>query len=427
MRIKLSGPNKEIVYGKKSFEKKGILYVTENNFQSPPFSDESSIKAIKAIKKIQNSLSDSTFFLELFAYENFSLWWLMYPQLFYKFQNTIDFVTNFSNFIDKFNPQKVRMNDSFTEINLIKQICHNKNIPFTYSKFPFFMFKIKKNLKKFSRNYGSSFLFNTKTKERKKIFFSKKNSIPSLKNKIVFVAGSGYHRKIFDPITRKTQSREHIIQNLMELIKYKKSIMGIHVWSDIREKNISLRERLTSKFQWIPVEILLKIKNKNQKEFLIDYQKLISSKKFQEFIKFNDISLWESLESTFEKMKFAPYLPFWISLIDSLTLLFSIEKPKVIFIPYETGPVSLSFIIAAKRNNVKTIGIQHGFIHKFHKNYSHETFASEKNPYGFPLPNNLLLYGKITKKLLEEKGYPSQILIPFGNPDFFNLDSIEKA
>jgi len=418
---------KKIIYGKKSLAEGDILFVSENDFQSPPFSDESSYLAIQTIKKIQNSLLDLTPITELFSNEKYSLWWLIYPQIFYHLETKINFVTNFSKFLDKSLPQRVIILDDFNEIDLIKQICIKKKISFKFSQLAYFKFKMKKNFLKFRRKYGTHLIFNKKGKERKKLFFSKVVTIPSLENKILFVAGPGYRRKIFDHTTGKIKSGEYIIQDIIKLIEDKKSIIGIDLWSNIQENNDSLKERLSSNVFWIPIEALVEVKNKNQKNFLNKYNHIISSDKFRLLLKFEGIFLWKSLEGTFEKLKYSPYIPYWISLIDSLNILFSNQKPQAIFLPYETGPTALAFIIASRKNNVKTIGVQHGFIHKFHKSYSHENFATDENLFGFPLPNKILLYGNITKKLLEEKDYPTKILIPFGNPTFFNLETIKKA
>jgi CDP-glycerol glycerophosphotransferase (TagB/SpsB family) len=113
-------------------------------------------------------------------------------------------------------------------------------------------------------------------------------------------------------------------------------------------------------------------------------------------------------------------------LIESLNELFSIQKPKAVVLLFETGPISLGFINVCKKYNITTIGLQHGMITKFHKNYCHNKFRTPKEPYEFPLPNKLLLHGNITKKILEENNYPTDRLISIGNPAYFNLDKKEK-
>jgi len=136
--------------------------------------------------------------------------------------------------------------------------------------------------------------------------------------------------------------------------------------------------------------------------------------------------LWGQLEDVFRKMEQSPYIPYWLKLVDSITQSFSSEKPKAIFLPYETGPLALAFIIAASSLGIKTIGIQHGIITEYESAYSHQKIASKDFPLGFIIPNKLLLFGKITKEILIQNNYPEERLEIFGNPIFFHLEKIMK-
>jgi len=101
------------------------------------------------------------------------------------------------------------------------------------------------------------------------------------------------------------------------------------------------------------------------------------------------------------------------------------NQPKVIFLPYETGPYALSLIITAKLFKIKTIGITHGLIAKYIPMYSHFNCKTSDNPLGHPIPDTTLVFGEFAKNILLENGYPEDTVEVFGNPAFFNLSKIE--
>ena len=75
---------------------------------------------------------------------------------------------------------------------------------------------------------------------------------------------------------------------------------------------------------------------------------------------------------------------------------------------------------------IRTFGIQHGHIYPYNPMYSYGEIISKSNPYGFPIPNYLLLYGNVTKNILIANGYLKDNLITFGNPSLFNLNKFKS-
>ena len=63
-------------------------------------------------------------------------------------------------------------------------------------------------------------------------------------------------------------------------------------------------------------------------------------------------------------MTYSHSFPFFLNLLDSFDELFSKFKPKTIFLLYETGPLVLPIIIAAKKYKIKTVGFAHSIIPK---------------------------------------------------------------
>jgi len=415
-----------IIYGKKSYQQKNKIYVNEGDFLSPLLEHKTDALALNEINRISRESINGKSIPQLFSYENFSIWWFIYSPLIVPFMRAINFVTHFIEFVERENPEKIFIQNDFDTLDLIQQICDSRHINLNYSRINFMKFKIRKELWRTIRKYGARKISKTKLKQRKDLFHNKKKSVPEITDRIIFAVPSDYHRSVFDPIEGKEKNGEWIIQNIINLLEDKK-IVCIDLPSDLRESNKNLEERLSSEISWFPVEVIFSKNPKLPHNFLKKYNSIISSKQFRDLFEFKGISLWKQLENIFVKMNDPFYLPFWLELTESLKNFFQKNKPKVIFLPYEYGPLALSFIIGAKENKIKTIGISHASIYENIYGYSHEEFATDKNPFGFPLPDYTLLFGNFAKQVLEKQGYPPEKFVVFGKSDFFNLEKIEKA
>jgi len=220
---------------------------------------------------------------------------------------------------------------------------------------------------------------------------------------------------------------EFIQKSIMDMLE-KDCLYGIDLDYTFKGQPQILSERMNDDIPWIPIEILLQFDSysKQHRQFLATYEKIISNQEFRNLFNVHGISLWNELESTFKKMVYAPHLPFYLNLLDSLYLYFSKNKPKAIFLPYETGPFALAFISIFKKLGIKTIGVQHGYIYPNSPMYSQTHFSNDNSPYGFPLPDITLVFGNYVKDLLVKNGYPSEKLVVFGNPSLFNLEKIKS-
>ncbi len=419
--------SKKVIFGDKHRNEKCTIYVTEKDFQSISIDFKVASTTIQEIQRIENSLLDNKPIVELFSYGNFSMWWFFYTQIFDQFHKTISFVLKFSEFLENTKPNLVEIRDNFEVYPIIKQLCKTKKIEIKISSLKLKKFNAKKKTKNYLKKRGSKIITERKIKSRIRIFHKKKKSLPNLDNKILFAVPNTYRREIFDLDSGRTIRGEYLVSEIINIIKNNKKIVCIDLFSQVMQDDSILQERLESNLEWLPVEILFK--NVNQKEhsiFLKKFQKIISSNEFQNYFHYNGVSLWRQLEDVFRKMEHSPYIPYWLTLIDSLTRYFSSVKPKAIFLPYETGPLALAFIVAASRLGIKTIGIQHGIITEYESAYSHQKFASKEFPFGFINPNKLLLFGEITKEILIQNNYPEERLEIFGNPTFFHLEKIKK-
>lgn len=409
-----------IVYGITSRKDKNRIYVREEDFEVSHGEDYKI--AIEFLHNMEKNLIFDKPIKQHLSYGETSLWWFIYPSIIPELKKTINFTKNFIHLINEVNPSKIIVNNDYDRIFLIKQICSNKGIDLQYSLLQYCLAKIKNLIISFIQKYRYKKITDKKIRNRKIFFYDHKSEMISTKNKILFAISTNFRRSVFNYTTKKFTRGEYAQQPIIDMFS-KHDVIGIDLDYTFKGQHNVLQERIKDNFFWFPIEILLENKTDiKKKKFLNYYEELISKKEFQNLFQYCGISLWEELKFHFKKMIFLPYLPFYLQLLDSLFDYFSQNKPKILFIPYETGSIALALTSVMNRIGVKTIGVQHGFIYPFSPMYSQVDFADKNNPSGYPLPDYTLLFGEYTKNLLVSCGYPPEKLIVFGNPAFFKLD-----
>jgi len=406
-----------IILGKKN-EKNGHLSYLD--FENAP-NDTNSIKlGINELKKIQKTTINGKLFPELFEYDGFSIWWFFYPEVSNKFIKCINFIKNFSEFIEQNNLKIIKIDNEFNYFEIIRQMAKKNNIKLEFSQFEMSKHNLRKSFFNALRKHNSKQIIQRKIKNRKKIFFEHLDEIPKIENKIAFVSYPVYRRESFDFLTNTFRKKEFLIDEIIELAGEKEDFVGIDLFSFIHLDDNVLLERLNSNLNWFPIEAILKQFKKHDKQisFLEDFNSVINNKNFQKLFSYRNFSYWSEISEILNVMKFEYYLPYWFLLLESLQEFFKKNKPQKIFLFYETGSQSLAIINICKKLGIKTIGMQHGIIHSEHPFYMHDEFANPKNPFGFPLPDKLLLFGEIPKKILLSNGYPENKLEIFCNPIF---------
>ena len=413
---------KIVIYGKKSHIKNNKLFVSDIDFQMP-FGYDSFKIPIDKLNEIEECLISGKKIPELFQYSDFSLWWFIHPTIFPKIKQEISFIIKFQELLDKVKPSEIKIHDDFMYYNSIKQICTKKKIPFSFSNSHFLKYKISTFLIDKLNNFRYKLILKNKIKKRKNLS-KNKISYTNIHQKILFAIPTIYRREITNLKTSKSEKGEYIQDVIIKLLEEQNSILGIDLDYTFQGDLEIFSERLNSDLQWIALESLL-IKNNQttlHNKFFTNYKKIISQNDFQSLFNFDDISIWKSIENTFNKMVFSPYIPFYLILIDSLLDIFEKYPPKTIFLPYETGPYALAFILAANKFNIQTIGIAHAIISSKNPMYSYQKLLSKKTPLGFPIPTNTLVFGNYSKQMLINSGYPENQITVFGNAAFFNLD-----
>lgn len=417
----------KVIYGRKSKRENNTIYVREEDFQIPIGEDSFGMPTgeLNRIQKVP--IFNNKTIPELFAYDNFSLWWFMRSTIYPQFKKILNFTSKFLEFIENTKLHSIEITD-FSYKEIIEQMCHKRGIKLRYSKISFLKFKIKNKLMIHMQRFRFKKIHENKIKKRKKLYRKKFNSLPSLHNKVIFAIPTIYRRYIINLETGESQKGEYIQQNIMNLLN-KHEIIGIDLDYTFKGETVTLSERLNDKIRWFPLEETLTMhhnKSARHGEFLAQYRKIIRTDDFQKLFYFKDVALWKQLEYTFRQMLYPPFLPFYLNLFDSLLVFFKKEKPKAIFLPYETGPYALALIAISKSYGIKTVGIAHAVVDKNNPEYSHDQLANRENSYGFLLPDILLLFGEYSKQILVNQGYPIGQLETFGNPAYFDLNKLES-
>ncbi|MCV0430374.1 CDP-glycerol glycerophosphotransferase family protein [Nitrosopumilus sp.] len=418
-----SGPI--VIFGEKSAENNSILYVKEEDFQILA-GEESFGNPLEFLMGIEKSKINSKSFLENFQFSDFSLWWFIHPSVYPKIKKCINFIEKFEEFLSEKKPSKIIVSENFSNIDLIEQISHKHRIKLEKNFSTNIKNKFFNKFKPTFQNNRYQKIHSKKTEKRKTMFQSK--SIPDIQKKIIFAIPTIYHRKIIDHKTGESYFGEYIQQPIIDHVMKNHNIIGIDFdYTFDGEFNV-LDNRLNSEIDWIPSEMLLSdLPTKILNDFLNKYNNLISEKEFQQLFVYREISLWSSISYTFKMMTFSSYIPSYIHYLISLENYFKEHKPKTIFLSYETGPYGLAMILAAEKNNIKTIGVAHGAIDKFNPMYSYDQIRNKNFLLGFPIPDITLVHGEFSKNTMVSQGYPSNQILVYGNPTFFNLHKLKNS
>ena len=376
------------------------------------------------------TVSDKTI-LEWFSIDDFSTWWFASSVIHPKYKEAMVFIDRLLFFINKYNPNTIILQASFDKKNIIEQLCKNNNIQLIISKKEYFLFKVNNKTKtKLKKSFYKKILAE-KTKKRLKCFSEYKCQFPNEGYGLIISPGL-YRRKNFDPITNKSTQEEFFIKPIMDYFdKEKIPMLCIDVDYTFRGTTQILKERLESTTNWMPIEYLLSDIDNNIKNKLLNLEKSIFEllkNNLDHVFFYKDVSLSNFLKPIIESLFLEPYFPFYFTIIGTFENFLTKNKPSVIVQVYESGPYAKAIEIAAERNGIKTIGIQHGLIPSDYPEYMSREIRSEKTPLGNIIPDSTLVFGSFYEKLLSEKGqYPRTSLTSIGNPAFYDIkNTLEK-
>jgi len=416
------------IFGKKSGKTDQAIQISKQDFDELPKNYMNYKLAFSEQKKIEFSSFNSKPFLELFNYDDISLWWFFqWEEFLPRYSSIINFIDKFSTFLVNEKINLIEIEDDYAYFKAIQQICKKMNITFQYSKIKFFKFKITdfffQNLKKLIRGYRLKKRIKQQIKKHLSLYSKDKFSQLTFNDSVLVASPMSYRRQIYNSKKRIYEDGEHITGPIIDILKDDFNVIGISIpFIEKGKTDDVLIKRLNSELDWLPEEIILmNSNNKSQKVFLKNYKKLIKTRQFQNIFQYDNIFVWEHVKEAFFNMLYDQYFPYWLNQIDSYAKFFSQYKPRAILLPSETDPPALSIINAAKKNNVKTIAIQHGLGIE-DPEHSVSIIKSDEFKFGCPFPDIMLVFGNYTKQRFIEHGYPAERFIVFGNPMFLDYD-----
>ena len=421
----------KLIYGISSVSNsQNTVFLNINDLKLPIAEVDSVELPVQIFGEIKNDTINNPKTSSLFKDYDYALWWYIYDVLFTPMSRTIHFVVKFEEMVNEKKPKIINLVGEYDKLNVIKQICHKNKIEIQYSKIQYFIFQTKSWIFSKIQKYRMQYIFQRKYDKRISLFKLKRANITSVENKIIFYIQTSYRRSSYDSEKKQYSRGEYIQGPIMNMLqKNNFNIVGIDVDISFKGDFQILSERLDDSIPWFPIEAIIEkyLPNHNYGEFNASYLNMIKSDIFKSFFNVNGINFWDMVKEDYEKLSYAPYIPNYIQMIFALQEFLKENRPRAVFIPNETAIMALAMIVACKKNKIKTIGIQHGLIHRFYPRYRHGDYQSENNSLGFPLPDFTLLFGNFTKKELEMDGYPKEKLIIFGNPVFFNKTEILKS
>jgi hypothetical protein len=123
-----------------------------------------------------------------------------------------------------------------------------------------------------------------------------------------------------------------------------------------------------------------------------------------------------------------PFVVRWIELAERMLYK---EKPDVVLIVNEYGVFERALLVAAKRLGIRTLAIQHGNIHPYHRGYMYAKEeigpdASGRSPY-CPIAERTAVYGPYHRDLLTKcSAYPENSVVVTGQPRYDRLSHLDK-
>lgn len=417
---------KVILYDKK--ENKIVL----DNFLEVDLYDFSNYAGafhIDECKRIPKSLVNNKTILEWFTINKISCWWLICPAINRKFDEGIQFVDRLFSFIELNSPDLIEIRGVYDKLDLIKQVCKIKNIKLKYPLHKSWIFNTRKMMWRFARKVYVRYFLDSRYQKKLDIFTREKFFEPPSTNYAFVCSSETYRRTVVDEMGQNRRE-EFVTQPFLEILK-KKGIEPFCCDTSILRNNSILNERIKSEFNWFPIEVFIKKrKNNTAKQNIRNLRQSVnqlSKLKFGKIFDYRNISLVDYMKPLFEDQFLEHHLPNYLDLFEKFLDFFSKFPPKEVIQLFEYGQIEKVILMAAKRNGIRTLAIQHGIIHDHHVDYMHQEIQSTKEPLGNPIADLTLTYGDFYKKVLTQSGnYPPEKVFVIGNPTFYNIEEIKK-
>jgi CDP-Glycerol:Poly(glycerophosphate) glycerophosphotransferase len=389
------------------------------------------------INRLPMTEIDGKSVLEWLAFGGSSLWWLIRPRLWPKFEELIRFADQIENLLALLHPERLVVRGYEDRFSLIKQVCERKKVDVSrqISASPKGVrYSLKQLVKGKLSSWGSNSI--TVTNQKKRASLSEGSKIVESFNPhcVIYLAPQSYRTTIYDVENDQVRRGEHLVSKILEHVKASRQLLCIDVDPRRDGGTEILNERIHSnELTWISIDSLLSAELKQRCDPMIRQMKekaniIYRNQRFRDCMVHNGIKLWEAVPPTIESTLDDAYLPNYITTIELAKQLLKRLQPVSILMPYETGPYALAFIIAATELGIKTVGLQHGIIRPKDPDYLTDGHRTEINSLGHPVPNRMLVFGEYYRDLLSmEFSYPPQSLLVVGHPGYDKLETLQKA
>lgn len=389
----------------------------------------------KEFIKIPSLKIEKKTILEWFAVDGVSYWWFISPIIHSKFKEATRFIDRLHSVTTDLDINEIVIENNFNKKNIVSNFCEYKKIKLKITKGNYSSI-LKNSTKNLIKSQGYKKIFRDKINKRVSEYNLNKKQKSFQKGSIIITSPGVYRRTGYNFQKKCEEKKEFFIEPFLETLKQKYPILCIDLDYTLRGTTEALSERLNTEHDWIPIELLLNEKmDQNARNSLNKLKKQYNEFKKNEmndvFI-YRGISFWKFIEPFLNDIFLEPNLPTYVNLNSKLNQFLKEIKPKMIIQVYETGPYAKTFEINAKKNGIKTVGIQHGVIPSDYPDYIFKEINSTSQPLGNLIPDITCVFGQYYKELLTKTGtYPSEKVVSIGHPSYFELekfkDNIKKT
>ena len=357
--------------------------------------------------------------VQWFTQNNISFWWFAAPTIHPKYVEGMLFIDRLNALLQENSFDTIKLKGCFDKLEIIQELCIKKNLKLEISKHEYFAFSRKQKMKNLLKKSAYRKIHDNKTKKRLKIF-SKFGAYQKPPPDYVLITSPGiYHRQSFNPSNNKTVVKEHFIQPFLDFcLQNDIPLLCIDLDYTFRGTIDTLKDRLQSNYNWIPIEYLLKNpKSKSTKKLLKSFENSIREliqKKPSKIFSYEGTSLWNMINPVLNDILLEPYFPTYFHLLENIEEFLKETRPSIVIQTYEAGPYAKAFELAASKLKIKTIAIQHGLILSDTPDYFFNQIRTKQNPLGNIIPDTTLVFGEYYKKILIEKSaYPEKSIEVF--------------
>ncbi|MFC1729982.1 UDP-N-acetylglucosamine 2-epimerase [candidate division KSB1 bacterium] len=372
---------------------------------------------------------------ELLMYQEVSLWWFADFWLYYHeihrrtIKNLTRYIEIFERILKKEKPGIIIFNSRSEESDVMEIVAKKNGIPVIIQD------SIRKKIsykKDMLRPYVIEFFKQKKITLRKwlskMVYISYRPGKSKKKGrKILTNTYTSSWQNIINPVTGEQKRDDILLGPIVNLLRKKENVTVADVdYTPTLGLGI-MKER---KDWCVPCEYYLnrKVERKTRrtKRSLKRLWKLLKNdKKFTSSFHYKGYNMHPLLKKKLRFM-FKSRLPEAARFIELMDRIAGKENPSRVFAIDETGLVGRSLLVGAKRNNVKSIAMQHGVVPEGSFEYIHlkKEMKGKTKP---PLADITCVYGNQTKEFLVKRGcYPKESIKIAGQPKYDLLANADK-